>query len=368
MSQFEPPDGRISIAAPDISEPAGERVAAVLDSGSLASGSEVEAFEAAFAEYCDTEHAIATANGTAALHTALVAAGIGDGDVVVTTPLSFVATANAVRFCGAVPVFADVNPATLNLDPDAVRETIEAIDGVVDAILPVHLYGLPAAMDELSAIAAEHDAALIEDAAQAHGATYRGDPVGSLGAVGTFSFYPTKNMTTGEGGMVVTDDDTVAARARRFINHGRDGSGQHVSLGHNFRLTDIAAAIGRVQLDRLPQLVLKRRDHADRLSTALENSGVQTPPTPAGRKHAFHQYTIRTDDRDELAAFLEERGIATGVYYPTPIHRQPAYDHRAVDAPNAERASEEVLSLPVHPKLPDAGPETIGAALKEFDG
>lgn len=364
MSKPRESQSRIPIAAPEISERARERVDSVLESGSLAAGEEVRAFENQFADYCGVDHAVAVANGTVALQTALVASGIGDGDRVVTTPLSFVATANAVRFCGATPVFADVDPETLNLDPDAVRET--AADGDVDAILPVHLYGLPAAMDELAAIADVHDAVLIEDAAQAHGAKYRGDHVGTIGDVGTFSFYPTKNMTTGEGGMVVTDDETVADRARRFVNHGRDGSGEHASLGHNFRLTNVAAAIGQTQLELLPFFVRARRANASRLTEGAREGGLDVLSDPPDRRHAYHQYTVRTDDRDALIAHLDESGIDTSVYYPTPIHEQPAYDGWDPEVPVAERATETVLSVPVHPQLSPTDVVRVADALGSF--
>ena len=365
MSQQRNSQSRIPIAAPVVSERAKQSVEGVLESGSLAAGGEVKAFESEFAEYCGTDHAIAVANGTAALHTALVAAGIGDGDRVITTPLSFVATANAIRFAGGTPVFADVDPETLNLDPDAVRETVA--DRGVDAILPVHLYGLPAAMDELQTIADANDAVLIEDAAQAHGARYRGESVGSLGDVGAFSFYPTKNMTTGEGGMVVTDDAEIADRARRFINHGRSGHDEHTSLGHNFRLTDIAAAIGRSQLELLPSFVRARRANASRLTAVASESDLSVPPDPPDGRHAYHQYTVQTRDRDALVTHLDEFGIETSVYYPTPIHEQPAYDDWNPAVPVAEHAAETVLSIPVHPQLSPADVQRITDAIESFD-
>jgi dTDP-4-amino-4,6-dideoxygalactose transaminase len=366
MSQPSETRSRISMAAPDISERAIDRVRAVLESGYLADGEAVRAFEEEFADYCDADHAVAVANGTAALHAALVAAGIGEGDTVVTTPFSFVATANAVRLCGAEPVFADVDPETLNLDPEAVRRTAARV-GHVDAVLPVHLYGLSAAVDELAAVADEHDAVLVEDAAQAHGARYRGRRVGSIGDVGTFSFYPTKNMTTGEGGMVVTDDEAIAERARRFVNHGREGSDEHVSLGHNFRLPNVAAAIGRTQLERLPAFVRARRENAARLTDVVRETSLSAPPDPPARRHAYHQYTLRTDRRDALVEHLDRRGVDASVYYPTPIHEQPAYNGWRVDAPVAERAAETVLSVPVHPQLSPAEVERVADVLGSFD-
>lgn len=358
---------RVPVADPTIGERARRRVDEVLQSGQLADGEPVRAFEREFADYCGVDHGVACANGTAALHAALRACGIGPGDTVVTTPFSFVATANAVRFCGAEPVFADVDPGTLNLDPAAVREVIEARDGDVDALLPVHLYGLPAEMDALLAVAEEYDAVLIEDAAQAHGATYGGRPVGSLGDAAAFSFYPTKNLTTGEGGMVVTDRDDVAERAARFVNHGRDADGAYVSLGHNFRLTSVAAAVGRVQLERLPDFVATRRDTAARYDRALEGSSVTAPPAPSRAEHAYHQYTVRCDDPDALAAHLDDHGVDSAVYYPTPIPELPAYGDVEASTPVASRASARVLSVPVHPELSARQVDAVVGALETCD-
>ena len=365
---LEDQETRVPIASPAVGERERERVTAVLDSGQLADGDEVRAFEREFATACDADHGVATANGTTALHAALRACGIGEGDTVVTTPFSFVATANAVRFCGADPVFADIDPETYNLDPAAVRATIEARGGDVDAILPVHLYGRPAEMDAFAALAAEYDAALVEDAAQAHGARYREQPVGSLGDAAAFSFYPTKNMTTGEGGMVVTDDETVADRAARFVNHGRDDDYEHVELGHNFRMTNLAAAIGRVQLEKLPAFTEARRSVAASLNGAFDGGdGYPKPPVEAdGARHVYHQYTVRSRDREALAAHLADAGVETGVYYPTPIHREPAYADVERSLPRAERAADEVLSLPVHPGLSESDRRTIADAIQTY--
>ncbi|WP_436927188.1 DegT/DnrJ/EryC1/StrS family aminotransferase [Halosimplex amylolyticum] len=354
---------QIPIASPAIGERERERVEEVLDSGMLADGEEVRAFEREFATTCHVDHGVGVANGTAALHAALRACGIGEGDTVLTTPFSFVATANAVRFCGAEPVFADIDPETYNLDPTSAREAIEIRGGDVDAIVPVHLYGLPADVDAICDLAAEYDAAVIEDAAQAHGARLDGEPVGSFGDAAAFSFYPTKNMTTGEGGMIVTDDEEVADRAARFVNHGRNDQYEHVELGHNFRMTNMAAAIGRVQLKRLSRFVRARRDNAAALTDALDETPIDPPTVPDHVDHAFHQYTVRAPDRERLTTHLGDTGVDTGVYYPTPIHEQPAYDHVDERFPVAERAADEVLSLPVHPGLTDADREAIADAL-----
>ena len=364
----EADDDRITIANPSIGTAERRNVLSVLQSNELASGDVVTTFERAFSEYCGVDHGVATANGTAALHAGLHAAGIGAGDRVLTTPFSFIATANAVRLAGAEPVFADIDPATYSLDPDAVERRITDLDGDVDAILAVHLYGLPAPVDALREIADAHDALLIEDAAQAHGARYRGEHVGTVGDLACFSFYPTKNMTTGEGGMVVTDRSDVERSLRRFVNHGRDPSNPaiHREVGHNFRMTNLAAALGHVQLERLDEFVQQRRRNASILTKKLAAVPVQTPVEPEGFTHAYHQYTIRCDERDALATHLAEFGIDTGLYYETPIHQQPAYSDVTRRFEHAERAAAEVLSLPVHPDLTPADLQTIATAIEYY--
>jgi len=357
----------ISIAAPELREEEQRRVQEVLDSGMIADGPEVRTFEDEFASFCGTEHGVATSNGTTALHTALEALDIGEGDTVLTSPFSFVASANAIRLAGATPVFADIRSDTFNLDPDSVEKTVREQD--VDAILAVHLYGLPADMDALQGIADEYEVPIIEDAAQAHGAEYNGERIGSIGEIACFSFYPTKNMTTGEGGMVTTDRKDLAEKAASFANHGRaqDGGYEHVRLGHNYRMTSIAAVIGQAQLDRLPEYVETRRANAALLNRGLEETDIVTPIEPERRKHAYHQYTIRTENRDKLIAHLDDHGVGTGVYYPTPIHQQAAYDHIDFHAPVSEQSSDEVLSLPVHPQLSTTDIESIIRAIAEYE-
>mgnify|MGYP006299662227 CR=1 FL=1 len=360
----------IPIANPQVGDAERERVVDVVESGHLADGPEVRAFEEAFADYCGTDHAVATNNGTTALHAAFEALGIGEGDTVVTSPFSFVASANAVRLAGADPVFADVDEETFTLDPDAVEAAVREHDA--DAVLVVHLYGLPAEMDRLAEVADAHDVELVEDAAQAHGAEYDGRRVGSFGDAACFSFYPTKNVTTGEGGMVTTDRSGVADRTASFVNHGRPmgddrSSYDHVRLGHNFRMTSVAAAIGRAQLERLPEFNEARRANAAYLTDRLERSSVTTPVEPDGRRHVYHQYTVRTNDRAALRDHLEDEGVATGVYYPTPIHEQPAYSHVDAEAPVAERLADEVLSLPVHPGLDGDDVRTIATAVRDYE-
>ncbi|WP_101298255.1 DegT/DnrJ/EryC1/StrS family aminotransferase [Halegenticoccus soli] len=360
----------IPIADPDIGDAELKGVVDVLESGMLADGDVVREFEDRFAEYCGTEYAVATSNGTTALHAALVAAGIGEGDTVVTTPFSFVATANTIHFAGATPLFADVDPATYNLDPRSVEEVARERGGDVDAILPVHLYGLPAEMDRLREIADEYDATLVEDAAQAHGAEYRGRRAGSLGDAACFSFYPTKNMTTGEGGIITTDDEEIARAAASFVNHGRgpDGGYAHVDHGHNFRMTNLAAAIGLGQLDRLDEFVEARRANAAALTDRLDETPAIAPVEPDDRRHAYHQYTVRCGNRDAVRDALGERGVGSAVYYPTPIHRLEAFEwYEGPAAPVGDAVAEQVLSLPVHPKLSKGDLETIGDAVSEIE-
>jgi len=361
----------VPIADPELSADARERVTAILEDGRLADGPEVRAFEEEFATYCGANKGVATSNGTTALHAALEAVGLDDGDAVITSPFSFVASANAIRLAGGTPVFADIDPETYTLDPADVRRILADRDDVV-GLLPVHLYGLPADMPTLCAIADEHDLFVVEDACQAHGAKVDGQRVGTCGDAACFSFYPTKNMTTGEGGMIVTDRDDVADRAASFVNHGRDVSGtgsyDHVCLGHNFRMTSIAAAIGRVQLERLPKFNRTRRENAAVYDEELADLPLETPTVPTDRRHVYHQYTVRTDDRDALAATLAERDIGTGIYYETPIHRQPAYETvstAAAQLPAAELAADEVLSLPVHQELSAGDRRTVVEAVRD---
>ncbi len=360
---------QIPIADPDIGPEEHRRVRAVLESGRLADGQPVRDFESAFGEFCDAEHAVATSNGTTALETAIRAVGLGEGDTVLTSPFSFIASANAIRLAGASVAFADIDPETYNLDPEAVETVLESRD--IDGILAVHLYGLPAPMGQLRALADEYDCLLLEDAAQAHGAEIDGTKTGSLGDAACFSFYPTKNMTTGEGGMVLTDDETVAERAGRFVNHGRTDSYAHATVGHNFRLTSIGGAIGLAQLEKLPSFTTARRSTAKQLTEALESVESVTPPTePEGFRHVYHQYTVRTENREAFQSYLTAANVDTTVYYPTPIHKQPPYEELAVDAPEAERAASEVVSLPVHPGLSESDIDrltTLLAAYGRFD-
>lgn len=345
----------IPIAAPQIGEEERRAVLAVLDSGQLAQGPVVEDFEQEFARWCGVRNAVAVSNGTAALHLLLLAHGLKAGDEVITTSFSFVASANAALFVGARPVFVDIETETYNLDPDRVES---AITPKTRAIMPVDLYGHPAAIGELREIADRHGLVLIEDACQAHGATIDGVKAGALGVSAAFSFYPTKNMTTSEGGMVTTDDDEIAGRVRLLRQHGATKRYRHDVLGYNFRLTELAAAIGREQLRKLDRFNEARRRNAATLTRRLSGiAGLTVPRERQGYRHVYHQYTVAIEHgRDRVQERLHGLGIGTAIHYPVPVHRQPLYvdlGYGSISLPVSERLAEQVLSLPVHPGLAD---------------
>jgi len=347
----------IPIAKPLISDEEINAVIKVLKSGMLAHGKEVEAFEKEFAQYLGAKHGIAVCNGTAALDVALKALKIKPGDEVITTPFTFMASSNVILFQGAKPVFADIDEKTFNLDPN---EVLEKINSKTKAIIVVHLYGQPADMKAFKEIAEDYNLYLVEDCAQAHGAEFEGQKVGTFGDIAAFSFYPTKNMTTGEGGMVVTNNDELAERAKLIRSHGQTKRYLQEDLGYNLRMTNIAAAIGRVQLKKLDEWNAKRIENAKLLTEGISKIKGLTPPYVDSRvKHVFHQYVIRVEDdfplgRDELMERLREKGIGTAVHYPIPVHHQPFYQKLGYPrdiCPNAIEASKRVLSLPVHPAV-----------------
>jgi dTDP-4-amino-4,6-dideoxygalactose transaminase len=351
----------ISIAAPQIGEEERQAVLAVLDSGQLAQGPVVEAFEREFAQWCGVGNAVALSNGTAALHLLLLANGLKEGDEVITTAFTFVSSANAALFVGARPVFVDIEPDTYNLDPDLVES---AITPRTKAIMPVDLYGHPAAISELRDIADRHHLVLIEDACQAHGATIDGIKTGALGVSAAFSFYPTKNMTTSEGGMVTTGDNEIARKVRLLRQHGATTRYRHEVLGYNFRLTELAAAIGREQLRKLNRFNEARRRNAAILSRGLEGTpGLRIPRERQGYKHVYHQYTVAIESgRDRVQERLRELGVGTAIHYEVPVHRQPLYvdlGYGSTSLPVSERLAEQVLSLPVHPGLTDGDLDRI---------
>jgi len=355
----------IPISKPDLGPAEEEAVIEVLRSGMLAMGRRTAAFEEAWAAYCGVKHAVFMANGTVALESVLRALGIGPGDEVITVSFSFNATVSAILHAGARPVFVDIRAEDFCLDPDRVEA---AITPRTKAIMPVHLYGLMADMDPLVGIAERPGIPIVEDAAQAHGATYRGRRAGQFGPA-MFSLYATKNLMTGEGGFATTDDDALADRIRLYRNHGMRVRYHHESLGTNSKPTDVAAALGLAQLARLDERTAQRRRNAARLSEGL--AGYLTPGVPEGREHVWHQYTMRfPGERQQVLDGLTERGIGTLIYYPVPIHRQ-AYLQAFVpgaadlDLPVTNRLSDEVLSVPVRPNLAADELEAVIAAIRE---
>lgn len=352
----------IPIAKPYIGREEKKAVMTVLESGMLAQGSKVKEFEERFAKYIGTKYAVATNNGTTALHIALLSCGIGKGEEVITTPFTFIATTTSILFCDAIPSFVDIEPRTFNIDPNKIEN---AITKNTKAIMVVHLYGQSAEMDKIQEIADKYGLKIIEDACQAHGAEFNGKKVGSIGDVGCFSFYPTKNMTTGEGGMITTNDYEIAMKATLLRDHGQKERYNHIIVGYNYRMTDISAAIGIEQLKKLENFNKKRIENAKYLSKNLPNS-VVVPYEMKNSKHVFHQYTIRSKKRDKLAFSLNKNGIGTGIYYPKCLHQyKPLEKFYRNDLKNSEKASLEVLSLPVHPLVKKEDLDKIVEVIKK---
>lgn len=343
-----------------------EAIGRVLDSCEFTLGSEVEAFEHEFAAYSQARHGVGVNTGTSALHLALLAAGVGPGDEVITVPFTFVATVSAIGYSGARPVFVDIDPCTLTLDPGRLEA---AITPRTKAVIPVHLHGQCADMDPILEIARRHGLTVIEDAAQAHGAEYRGRRAGSLGDLACFSFYPGKNLgACGEGGMVVTDDDGHARTLRMLRDWGAERKYHHVLKGFNYRLEGMQGAVLRVKLRHLERWTEARRAHARRYDAMLAGSGVGTPQASPHARHVYHVYAIRSAARDALAARLRERGVATGIHYPVPVHLQPAWaelGYRPGDFPHAEQAAAQTLSLPMYAELAPAMQERVAGAVLE---
>jgi perosamine synthetase len=337
----------IPAAKPILGEEERAAVDRVLLSGMVVQGPEVAAFESEFSRLVDDRRCVAVNSGTSALHLAFVAAGIGAGDEVIVPSFTFAATANSVALTGATPVFVDIEPDYFCLDPEA---TEAAITPRTKAIMPVHLFGHPAAMDRFADIAQREDLLIFEDAAQAHAASLHGTPVGAWGLAGSFSFYPTKNMTSVEGGMVTTASDQLARTVQLLRNQGMEKRYENELVGFNARMTDVHAAVGRVQLRKLAGWTKLRQANAAFLDEHLE--GVVVPPVANGAVHVYHQYTIRVvgHDQDAFVAELARRGVGSGVYYPIPNHRLPSFG-LTLDLPETERAAREVVSLPVHPSL-----------------
>ena len=338
----------------------------VLRSGRYILGEPVAQFERDFADYCGTRHAVAVNSGTSALHLALLAAGIGRGDEVITTPFTFVATVAAILLAGARPVLVDVDPVTLTLDPAQVEA---AISPATKAIIPVHIYGQMADMDPLMLLANRRGLVVIEDACQSHGAEYRGRRAGGLGLAGCFSFYPGKNLgACGEGGLLVTDSDAVATAARCLRDWGQKERYNHIAKGFNYRMDAIQGAALGVKLKYLEEWTEKRRRHARHYDQLLDGIGpIERPVEMRGRRHVYHVYAIRSRDRTMLQESLAAQGIQTGLHYPIPVHLQPAYadlGYRRGDFPVSELAAQQVLSLPMYPELTPAQIDTVAEAIK----
>jgi dTDP-4-amino-4,6-dideoxygalactose transaminase len=340
-------------------------VLGVLAAGSYVNGPNVRAFEEELAAYCGTAEAVALNSGTDALHLSLRALGIGPGDEVITTPFTFVATTEAIGIVGATPVFVDIDPATFAMEASALEA---AITPRTRAILPVHLYGLTAAMDEIAEVAARHALPVVEDCAQAIGASSRGRPAGSMGTVGCLSFFPSKNLGAyGDGGAIVTDDADLAAHVRRLRAHGAAVKYYHDELGVNSRLDELQAAILRVKLPRLDGWIERRRAVAARYSAECARLAIGIQAVSPEERHAYHQFTIRVSDRDAVVRRLGECGIQAMVYYPVPLHLQPVHALLGLKAgsfPHAERAAAEVLSLPMFPELEEAEIDRVLSALE----
>jgi dTDP-4-amino-4,6-dideoxygalactose transaminase len=345
-----------------------EAVLRVLHSAAYCLGPEVETFEGHFAEYCGTDYAVGVNSGTSALHLALLAAGVGPGDEVITSPFSFIASSAAIRYCGARPVYVDIVPESYLLDINRIEA---AMTSKTKAILPVHLFGQMVDMEALSELARNHQLAIIEDAAQAHGSTFKGQQPGSFGHQACFSFYPTKNLgACGEGGMITGQDPELekCVRSLRSWGSGQPGDYNHTLEGFNYRLEGIQAAVLDVKLKYLESWIERRRQNAIAYREQLDEAGISCPVELPDRRHVYHQFTIRVHAREKIAEQLKEQDILTGAFYPIPLHRQKAYHdlgYREGDFPHAEKAAAEVMQLPVGPELTPEEITRVAEALKK---
>lgn len=360
----------ISIAAPIIEAEEKQAVSDVMNSGMLAQGPKVAELEDAFAKYCGTKYALAVNSGTAAIHAALYAIGVGPGDEVITTPFSFIATVNPILMLGARPVFVDIDETTFNIDVKKIESVITA---KTKAILPVDLYGQTCDWAELRAIADKHSLKIVEDACQAVGAEYGTTKAGALGDIGCFSMYATKNIMCGEGGMITTNDDKYAAKIRSFRQHGMVAPYEYVDLGYNYRLSDLHAAIAVEQVKKVDAFNDARKKNAETLNKALSGvRGIRLPHVGEGRTHVYHQYTIILEDaysvtREDFIKQLRDKGVGTGVYYPKPLHSYPhiaTLGYNVGDFPVAERIAACVVSLPVHPRVSADDVATVASVVK----
>jgi dTDP-4-amino-4,6-dideoxygalactose transaminase len=339
----------------------------VLETRQFILGRYVEDFERAFASYCNVEHAIAVNSGTSALHLALLAVGVEPGDEVITVPFTFAATVASIHYAGARPVLVDIDPRSFTMRVDSIEA---AITPKTRAILPVHLYGQPADMDAINAIAREHGLSVIEDAAQAHGSEYKGRRVGGIGDIACFSFYPTKNLGgCGEGGMVTTNNAELAEKVRLLRDWGQDRKYHHAMRGFNYRMEGLQGAILGVKLPHLERWTEARRAAAAHYDRLLEGSDVARPVAMSYSRHVYHTYTVRSSRRDDLQRHLLSSGISTAIHYPIPLHLQPAYADPAFpegSLPDAERAAREVISLPMYPHIGSEAIAAVADAVRRF--
>jgi dTDP-4-amino-4,6-dideoxygalactose transaminase len=342
-------------------------VISLLESTQFVLGKEVVAFEELFAAYTQTSHVMGVNTGTSALHLSLLAAGVGRGDEVITTPFTFIATVSAIDYTGATPVFVDIDPVSFTIDPARIEA---AITPRTKAILPVHLYGQAADMDPIMEIAKRHGLVVIEDACQAHGAEYKGRRVGSIGDLGCFSFYPGKNLGAyGEGGAVTTNNPEFARTVRMLRDWGAERRYYHDLKGYNYRLEGVQGAVLKVKMKYIEAWTEARRAVAARYDAQLPEIGVRSPVALPERRHVYHIYAIRDAQRDALQTFLHDNGVSTGIHYPIPVHLQRAFaelGHKEGDFPHSEAAAREVLSLPMYPELPPDQQDLVIAALKQW--
>jgi perosamine synthetase len=361
----------IPIAKPIIGSEEIAAVEEVLRSGMLTQGEAVRKFEEAFSNYIGAKNAVAVSNGTVALDLALKSLDLQPGDEVISPAFTFIATANCIIYQGCRPVFADVDSKTFNIDPEDLKERITP---KTRAVVGVHLYGQPFDLRAVQQICQDHRLTLVEDCAQAHGAEFDGQKVGSFG-MGCFSFYPTKNMTTGEGGMITTNDDVLAARLRLLRNHGDTGKYNHIMLGYNYRMMNMQGAIGLVQLGNLEGFVQKRICNAEFLNSHLKKTGITTPYKPENVRHVYNQYVVKVEQdapasRETLMEYLQANGIASAVHYPKPVYEQPLYrelGYTNESCPVSEDVSRRVMSLPVHPSLTEEDLQYIAKTINSFE-
>jgi perosamine synthetase len=357
----------IHIARPGLGQEEKDAVLAVMDSGMIASGAVVSDFEKAFSTYIGMPCAVACSSGTTALELALRALGIGSGDKVLTTSYSFIASANCAVYVGASPVFTDIDPTSFLMTPAHVRDALEKHPDI-KAIIAVHLFGQPCDMEAIMDIAKQRNLLVIEDCAQSHGAMFNGKKAGSFGDAACFSFYPTKNMTTSEGGMVLFKDPEISEKCRLLVSHGMKERYHHEIIGYNYRMTNIAAAIGIEQLKKLLGYNKARQRNAARLNKYIANPLIQTPMISPGCEHVFHQYTIKAQDRPRLAEYLQSKEIGYGIFYPLTIPEQKCYAGMGFETsfPCADTVKEEAISLPVHPALTKEELDRIADAVNSF--